>query len=114
MVTESPIRNTMLEVVTSTSSGLIAIELAGRIIAADAAFSLEVARAHGPDGYSTADRLFERTRSYEQLVENARGAWLDFKAAVARNGVVAVEPHEALERALRDIQRALEDLTAHK
>lgn len=110
MPTESPLRDIMIEIVTSEIVGLPAIEVAGAIISADAAFSSRMGDAHGRRGHSTVVKMFERIRAYEAEVEKARTAWMTFKDLVGQKGVLTLEPHEALERTLNEIRQTLDAL----
>jgi hypothetical protein len=109
MPTESPLRDIMIEIVTSETVGLPAIELAGAIISADATFSSRMADAHGRTGHATAAEMFERIRAYEAEVEKARTAWTTFKE-LGGKGVLTLEPHEALEQTLTEVRQILNAL----
>jgi len=104
--------DTMIEILTNDAIGLPAVQLAGEVIAADAAFNIRMAAAHGRTGHSTADRMMGRINAYAVEIANAQAAWRSFGEAVARIGAFSAGPHEELERALRAIRETLDKLAA--
>ena len=108
MATTSPIVEIMVDVISNESTGLLAIQAAGEVIGADAAFNFRTAEAHGRDGSSTASDLMGKIAKYEAIVEHASSAWSRFKDEIVATGALHAEPHEALERVLREVRHALE------
>lgn len=110
MPTNSPILDIMIEVVTNEAIGLPAVQAAGEVIAADAAFNLRMSDEHGPSGHGTAAGMMEHIKAYQGEVERVQKAWAAFKGEIAAGGMLRVEPHDALERALRDLRRTLDEM----
>jgi len=111
MTTNSPILDIMIEIVTNESSGLFAIQAAGEVIAADAAFNIRMADAHGGSGHGTAAGMMGHMRAYEAQVETAQKAWSAFKDELASGHVLRLEPHEGLEAALRGVRGKLNEMS---
>jgi len=108
MPTNSPILDIMIEVVTHQAIGLPAVQAAGEVIAADAAFNLRVSEDHGPSGHGTAEGMMDHIRAYEGEVARMQKAWDAFKDEIAKGGALKVEPHDALEGELRDLRTKLD------
>lgn len=113
MPTYSPLLDIMIEILTYENTSLHAIRVVGEVISADASFSDRMADAHGRAGHSTAEKMFDRMKAYEEAIEKARTAWTTFKESVEQKGVLNMEPHEALERSLIEIRQSL-DALAHR
>jgi hypothetical protein len=105
-----PTNSIMIEVVTNEAIGLLAVQAAGEVIAADAAFNLRVSDAHGPSGDGTAPGMMEHIKAYEGEVETVQKAWAAFKDDIAKGAMLRVEPHDALEEALRALRRKLDEM----
>lgn len=110
MRTSSPILDLMVDIVSNDFSGLLVIRGAGEVIAADAAFNLRMANAHGASGHGSATRMLDHMRAYEALIETAQKAWAAFKSETSRDALKA-EPYEVLENALRTLRQELDALT---
>ncbi len=104
MGTESPIRDVMIEVVSSDLVSFDAIRTAGELIAADASFCSRMAALQGrsePRVYLGGLKL------YQEQIDAARTAWNAFKTATTPSPPTA-EMHEALVSALIRIKTTLD------
>src|SRR5687768_7027008 len=110
MATNSPMLDVMIEVLTHQGIGLRAVQAAGEVIAADAAFNMRVSDEHGPSGQGTVAGMMEHIKAYNGEVQRLQAAWRTFKEAIAEGGMLRVEPHEALEKALRDLRKNLDGM----
>jgi len=110
MATESPLRDVMLDIIASERVGLDAVQLVGELIAADAAFNMQMADLQGRSDSQTWIAGF---RFYQEQIESAQAAWRSFTTATTGQGAAPEDVHEALIASLRVILASLQASPVH-